>query len=80
MRHDDSEYAEYVWGHHRIYLRIVKRAQVLLELEKVGTGGHALAMQLLGNQDDAADVLLEDTLVSVLGSQSFDPARGSFKS
>ena len=35
----------------------MKRAQMLLELEKVGTGGPALAMQLLRNQDDAADVL-----------------------
>ena len=58
---------------------MVKRAQMLLELEKVGAGGHALALQLLGNQDDAADVL-QDALVAVLGSQSFDPARGSFKS
>ena len=60
-------------------MQIVKRAQMLLELEKVGTGGHALAMQLLRNQDDAADVL-QDALVAVLGSQSFDPDRGSFKS
>ena len=57
----------------------MKRAQMLTELEKVGGGGHALAMQLLGNQDDAADVL-QDALVAVLGSQSFDPDRGSFKS
>ena len=57
----------------------MKRAQMLTELEKVGAGGHALAMQLLGNQDDAADVL-QDALVAVLGSQSFDPNRGSFKS
>ena len=57
----------------------MKRAQKLLELEKVGGGGHALAMQLLGNQDDAADVL-QDALVAVLRSQSFDPDRDSFKS
>ena len=58
---------------------MVKRDRLLMELEKVGTGGHALALQLLRNQDDAADVL-QDALVAVLGSQSFDPARGSFKS
>ena len=58
---------------------MVKRARMLMELEKVGAGGHALALQLLGNQDDAADVL-QDALVAVLGSQSFDPSRGSFKS
>ena len=57
----------------------MNRAQLMMELENVGAGGHALALQLLGNQDDAADVL-QDSLVAVLGSQSFDPARGSFKS
>ena len=58
---------------------MVDRADVLLQLEQIGPGGHALAFQLLGNREDAADVV-QDALHTALDSKSFDPARGSFKS
>lgn len=56
----------------------MERSELLLALEQVGPGGHALAVQLLGNQDDAADVL-QDALVTALRAKSFGPTQGSLK-
>ena len=57
----------------------MRRAQLMMQLEQVGPSGHALAMNLLGNADDAADVL-QDAVATVLRVRSFDPSRGTFKS
>lgn len=56
----------------------MRRAQLMMQLEQVGPSGHALAMNLLGNTDDAADVL-QDAVATVLRVRSFDPSRGTFK-
>lgn len=56
----------------------MRRAQLMMQLEQVGPSGHALAMNLLGNTDDAADVL-QDAVATVLKVRSFDPSRGTFK-
>ena len=56
----------------------MRRAQLMMQLEQVGPSGHALAVNLLGNADDAADVL-QDAVVTVLRVRSFDPSRGTFK-
>ena len=57
---------------------MVRRTQLMIELEQVGPSGHALALNILGNRDDAADVL-QDAVATVLRVRSYDPARGSFK-
>ena len=56
----------------------MRRAQLMIQLEQVGPSGHALAMNLLGNTDDATDVL-QDAVATVLRVRSFDPSRGTFK-
>lgn len=56
----------------------MRRAQLMMQLDQVGPSGHALAMNLLGNPDDAADVL-QDAVATVLRVRSFDPSRGTFK-
>ena len=56
----------------------MRRTQLMMQLEQVGPSGHALAMNLLGNADDAADVL-QDAVATVLRVRSFDPSRGTFK-
>ena len=56
----------------------MRRAQLMTQLEQVGPSGHALAVSLLGNADDAADVL-QDALATALGVRSYDPSRGTFK-
>ena len=56
----------------------VRRAQLMMQLEQVGPSGHALAVNLLGNTADAADVL-QDAVATVLRGRSFDPSRGTFK-
>lgn len=56
----------------------VRRSQLMIQLEQVGPSGHALAMNLLGNADDAADVL-QDAVATVLRVRSFDASKGTFK-
>lgn len=56
----------------------MRRAQVMMQLEQVGPSGHALAVSLLGNADDAADAL-QDAVATVLRVRSYDPAQGTFK-
>ena len=56
----------------------MRRTQLMMQLEQVGPSGHALAMNLLGNTDDAADVL-QEAVATVLRVRSFDPSRGTFK-
>ncbi len=47
-------------------------------LDAVGPGAHALATQMLGNRDDAADAV-QDALRSVLErGGSYDPGRGPY--
>ena len=40
-----------------------------MELEKVGPGGRALALQILGSREDAADAM-QDVLAKLLGKLS----------
>ena len=56
----------------------MRRAQLMMHLEQVGPSGHALAVSLLGNTDDAADAL-HDAVATVLRVRSYDPAQGTFK-
>lgn len=47
------------------------------QLLKLGNGAHALALQLLGNADDATDVV-QDAIVKVLAPRGgYDPAAGA---
>lgn len=49
------------------------------ELAKLGTGAYVLALQILGNTEDAADAV-QDAMVAVLRKpKAFDPARGALK-
>ena len=52
----------------------MERPELNLALEQIGPGAHALAMQLLGNRDEAADALL-----TALGSKSIEQTHGNFK-
>ena len=56
----------------------MKRAQLLKELEEVGPGGHALALQIMGSREDAADAM-QDVLAKLLGKLSYDSREGSFR-
>ena len=56
----------------------MERPELMLALEQVGPGGHALAMQLLGNRDEAADAL-QDALLTALRSKSIEQTHGDFK-
>ena len=56
----------------------MRRAQLMMQLEQVGPSGHALAMNLLGNTAEAADVL-QDAVATALRVRSFDRSRGTFK-
>ena len=56
----------------------MRRAQLIVQLEQVGPSGHALAVSLLGNADDAADAV-QDAVATVLRVRSYDPAQGTFK-
>ena len=49
----------------------MNRTRLLMELEKVGPGGHALALQILGGREDAADAM-QDVLAKLLGKLSYD--------
>ncbi len=57
----------------------MRRGELMTQLEQIGPSGHALAVSLLGNTDDAADVL-QDSVATVLRIRSFDPSQGTFKS
>lgn len=49
------------------------------ELAQLGNGAHALAIQILGNREDAADAV-HDAYATVLSRPgSYDSARGAFK-
>lgn len=56
----------------------MNRTQLLMELERVGPRGHALAVQLLGAHDEASDVL-HDVVTGLLRSSSYDAREGSFR-
>lgn len=49
------------------------------EVVALGSPGHALAMQLLGNRDDAADAVQDAMEGALTKAGSFDPRRGSIK-
>ena len=53
--------------------------EMFLSLTKAGPSGHALALQILGNRDDAADVV-QDAAQTVLHRGRFDLERGEFQS
>ena len=49
------------------------------QLVSLGSGAHALAIQILGNSEDAADAV-HDALATVLGRPgAYDPGRGPLK-
>ena len=49
------------------------------QLVQLGNGAHALAFQILGNSDDAADAV-QDALTKVLSRpRAFDARKGAFK-
>lgn len=49
------------------------------ELVHLGSGAHALALQILGNTDDAADAV-QDALTTVLGKpEAYRPEKGPLK-
>jgi len=53
--------------------------QELAQLAQLGNGAHALATQILGNADDAADAV-QDSLATVLSRpESYDPNKGPLK-
>lgn len=53
--------------------------QELAQLAQLGNGAHALAMQILGNADDAADAV-HDSLATILSRpDSYDPNKGPLK-
>lgn len=53
--------------------------QELVQLAQLGNGAHALATQILGNADDAADAV-QDSLATVLSRpESYDPNKGPLK-
>ena len=56
----------------------MNRTQLLMELEKVGPGGHALALQILGSREDAADAM-RDVLAKLLAKLSYDSREGNFR-
>lgn len=56
----------------------MERAQLRLALEQAAPGAYALAVQLLGSREDAADAL-QDAVVRAFGSDAYDPAQGTFK-
>ena len=51
---------------------------MLNQLAEIGPSGHVLALQILGNREDAADVV-QDALCTVLDRRSFDRNRGEFR-
>ena len=56
------------------------KAHLIEGIVALGSPGHAFAMQLLGNREDAADAV-QDALEGVLRkTHTFDPRRGSLKS
>lgn len=55
-----------------------KPEDMLNQLAQIGPSGHALALQILGNREDAADAV-QDALCTVLDRRSFDPSRGEFR-
>ena len=52
--------------------------EMFVLLTQAGPSGHALAMQILGNRDDAADVV-QDAALAALDAGRFDPERGKFR-
>ncbi len=50
-----------------------------IELAQLGSGAHALAIQIMGNPDDAADAV-QDAFAKVLSKpNTYDPKRGSLQ-
>lgn len=57
----------------------MKKAGMKQELAQLGNGAHALAIQILGNRDDAADAV-HDAFATVLEkADSYDSGRGPLK-
>ena len=57
----------------------ISDASLARSLSQYGRGAHALATQILGDRDDAADAV-QDALVKALQKPSaFDPSRGGLK-
>jgi len=57
----------------------MKTTQMRLELAQLGSGAHALAIQIMGNPDDAADAV-QDALTKALEQpRSYDSSRGPLK-
>ncbi len=63
----------------RIFPEIMKNVSMRQELAQLGGGAQALALQILGNAEDAADAV-HDSIAKALGRPSaYDPTRGPLK-
>ena len=49
------------------------------ELAQLGNGAHALAIQILGNPEDAADAVHDAFATALARPGAYDPGRGPFK-
>lgn len=49
------------------------------ELAQLGNGAHALAIQILGNPEDAADAVHDAFATALSRPDAFDPGRGALK-
>jgi RNA polymerase sigma-70 factor (ECF subfamily) len=49
------------------------------ELAQLGNGAHALAIQILGNPEDAADAVHDAFATALARPGAYDPGRGAFK-
>jgi len=57
----------------------MKTTEMRIELAQLGSGAHALAIQIMGNPDDAADAV-QDALTKALSQpNSYDSSRGSLQ-
>jgi len=63
----------------RMGSEFMKNSDMRNELLNIGNGAHALAIQILGNREDAADAV-HDAFISVLARpEAYDPDKGPFR-
>lgn len=57
----------------------METAQMRQELVHLGNGAHALAIQILGNREDAADAVHDAFATALARPESYDRSRGALK-
>ncbi len=60
-------------------MKRIKRDVMRQELAQLGGGAHALAIQILGNADDAADAVHDAFAVVLAKPDAYDDSRGALK-